>query len=141
MLYYKSALTLIVAATMISSSALACSCARRPTAEKILTQAPAVFTGNVLSSKSLTPGAVITTFEIIESFKGVKRGQIVRVHHKIGIPASCAVNFEIGKQYTLSTQAFALEPGLSTSRCLTWMFEPNISTRKETIMKMRELRQ
>lgn len=140
MLYDKSALAAIVAATMISSSALACSCARRPSAEKILAQAPVVFTGNVLSSKSITPHTVITTFKIMETFKGVEKGQIVRVHHKIGSSTTCAVNFEIGKQYTLSTQAFAQEPGLSTSRCLTWMFEPNVSMRRKIINQMRELR-
>src|SRR5688572_22977047 len=84
------------------AAAYACSCAP-PTAEGLLQSAPAVFTGVATGSVSATQGESITTFTVVEGFKGVRAGQVVRVRHRSGSSARCGTSFAVGATHTLST--------------------------------------
>jgi hypothetical protein len=118
--------------------ALACSCARNPTAEGILASATAVFTGTVRAVETIAPGQMVTTFVVAEPFKGAQRGQIVNVHHPSSASHSCGVSFDYGQSYTL---AASLERGaLWTSQCSTWMFLPHVGLSRDLIVRMRALR-
>src|SRR5450830_1281210 len=61
---------LVVAIAALADPALACSCARNPTAAQILGGATAVFTGTAQQSVLVAPGRLVTTFTVTESFKG-----------------------------------------------------------------------
>ena len=127
------ALVLLIATT---SAAAACSCARNPTAEGILSSATAVFTGIAEDSRTIGPNRSITTFRVVESFKGAKAGTI-KVQHNSGSSASCGVTFEVGKTYTLA--AHRTQNGLSTGLCATWMFLPHVGLSEVLIRDMRAL--
>jgi hypothetical protein len=119
---------------------MACSCASKATAESVLDGAAAVFTGVVEDSVPASPGRSITTFKIVESFKGATVGASLRVLHLSGSPASCGVRFKPGQTYTLTTHRTDSDPGLTTSHCSTWMFEPQVGRSASIIQRLRELR-
>ena len=123
-----------------ASSALACSCARNPTAEGLLQDAAAVFTGIAQESTAAGPGMSMTTFRVTEGFKGAEAGATVRVRHRSGPSASCGVRFARGTSYTLAAYSGGSEPGLSASLCSTWMFSTQVGLGNELIARMRSLR-
>ncbi|MFH1345511.1 MAG: hypothetical protein ABIL01_30560 [Pseudomonadota bacterium] len=118
--------TFIAAAAIVAivplDFAAACSCARPPTAQKIYDYSVAVFTGIARSNVAAERGSSITTFEVIESFKGMAAKATVQVHHRSGLSASCGVKFTPGATYTLSVRRSSNATGLTTSLCQNWMF-------------------
>jgi hypothetical protein len=123
-----------------SSQAMACSCARDPTAEGILDSASAVFTGTAEENLPVGSGGSVTTFRVTESFKGPPRGTIVRVKHRDGPSPSCGVTFSPGEVYTLAAYQTDNAGVLSTSFCSTWMFLPHVGLSRPLIERMREMR-
>lgn len=121
-------------------AAVACSCVPNPTAETILDEAAAVFTGVAQDSATTEPDQSVTTFTVVESFKGPGAGATVRVLHPSGSSASCGVKFSSGQTYTLASYRVEPGPGLSTSLCSTWMFAPQVGTSVDLIRRMREIR-
>jgi hypothetical protein len=107
--------------SLAPAAALACSCAP-PSAEGLLQSAPAVFTGTATESVPATQGESITTFTVVEGFKGVRAGQVVRVRHRSGSSASCGVRFAIGATHTLSTYREEVGTSLFASLCNTAIF-------------------
>jgi hypothetical protein len=132
-------LLLVLATILLADPALACSCARNPTAEKILEGATAVFTGTVRQSVPATPGHSMTTFTVTESFKGVRAGSTVRVVHRSGSSASCGVKFAPGETRTLAAHGSESERELATTLCSTWMFLPHVPISAGLIQQMRAL--
>ena len=132
-----SVLFIVVAS---ATPALACSCARNPTAEGLLQESAAVFSGIAQESRSVAPGVSVTTFRVTEGFKGADQGAIVRVRHRSGSSASCGVQFTRGTSYTLAAHAGGSDPALSASLCSTWMFMPQVGLGDELIVRMRSLR-
>lgn len=130
---------LVFATATLADPVLACSCARNPTAERILDGAAAVFTGVAQGSAPVAPGRSVTTFTVTESFKGAAAGVTVRVLHPSGSSASCGVKFSPGETYTLATQRNNTDPGLTTSLCSTWMFMPQVSISSGLIQRRRAL--
>lgn len=124
----------------MGEAAVACSCLPNPTAESILDEADAVFTGVARDSAVAEQGQSVTAFTIVESFKGPGAGATVRVLHPSGSSASCGVQFSSGQTYTLASHR--AEPGgvLATSLCSTWMFAPQAETSTDLIRRMREIR-
>ncbi len=122
-----------------AGAAYACSCAPDPTAEGLLQDSAAVFTGVAQGSTQVAPGVSVTTFRVTESFKGVAAGTTVRVRHRSGSSASCGVKFAPDTSYTL---AAGRGDGsvLSTSLCSTWMFLPQVGTGAALIDRLRALR-
>jgi len=118
--------------------ARACSCARNPTADDIYARHAAVFTGTVRAIQTIAPGQSVTTFVVSEPFKGVQRGEIVNVHHRSGASASCGVDFDYGKGYTLAASRDGAQ--LWTSQCSTWMFLPHVGLSGDLIARLRRLR-
>jgi hypothetical protein len=102
------------------ATAFACSCAQ-PTAEGLL-QSAAVFTGVATASVAATQGESITTFTVVEGFKGVRAGELVRVRHRSGSSASCGVQFAIGATHTLSTYREDVGTSLFANLCTTAIF-------------------
>ena len=131
-------ISLLLAASTVP--AFACSCARTPTAEGLLQDAAAVFTGIVEESRSVAPGVSVTTFRISESFKGAAAGTTVRVRHPSGSSASCGVKFERGASYTLSASRGDSDSALAATLCSTWMFAPQVGLGTALIERMRLLR-
>jgi hypothetical protein len=86
---------------LASNDAAACSC-RLPTAEALLASSASVFTGVALQSRPAGPREAVTTFRVTVGYKGVRRGQIVRVHHRSGPSASCGLRFEIGTAHPVA---------------------------------------
>jgi hypothetical protein len=133
--------TLLVAASAIwADAATACSCAHNPTAQSILGGAAAVFTGVAQTSASAAGGHSITTFTVVEPFKGAASGATMRVLHPSGSSASCGVKFTPGQTYTLAAHRVDSDPGLATSLCSTWMFSPNVGIGADLIRRMRDIR-
>ncbi len=135
------ALVLLVASSLaLADAAMACSCARNPTAESILGGAAAVFTGVARQSVPATGVRSITTFTVVESFKGAPAGATVRVLHPSGSSASCGVKFTPGQTYTLAAYRGTSEQSLTASLCSTWMFSPNVGIGADLVKRMREMR-
>ncbi len=113
--------TLLVSLAILLAAepALACSCARNPTAAGILQRAAAVFTGSVEQSTPLPGEHAATTFRVQESFKGPRAGGTVRVVHPSGSSASCGVKFSAGQSYTIAAQRDGAD--YATSLCSVWM--------------------
>jgi hypothetical protein len=132
-------LLLAFATAALTDPARACSCARNPTAEQVLEDATAVFTGTVRQSVSASPGRSVTTFIVTESFKGTRVGATVRVVHPSGSSASCGVKFAPGETHTLSVHGTESGPELATTLCSTWMFMPHVSISTGLIQQMRAL--
>ena len=130
---------LLVATAALTDTAMACSCARNPTAEGILEGAAAVFTGTVQQSVPVGRGGSVTTFTVTESFKGAPAGTTVRVAHPSGSSASCGVKFAPGETHTLSAHRIDRDPGLATTLCSTWMFMPQVGLGTDLIRRMREI--
>ena len=133
--------SIVIAAVAFASSvgsALACSCARNPTAEGLLASHAAIFTGTVRAVQTIAPGQSVTTFVVSEPFKGSQRGEIVNIYHRSGSSAACGVTFDYGKTYTLA--ASRQGPQLWTSQCSTWMFLPHVGISGELITGLRHLR-
>lgn len=128
---------LVLAIASLADPALACSCARNPTAAQILDGAAAVFTGTVQRNVAVAPGRSVTTFTVTESFKGARVGAAVRVLHPSGSSASCGVTFAAGETHTLATQRIEPDPGLATTLCSTWMFMPHVGLSADLIRQMR----
>jgi hypothetical protein len=116
------------------AAALACSCAQ-PTAEGLMQSAPAVFTGVATTSVRATQGESITTFTVLEGFKGVRAGELVRVRHRSGSSASCGVQFAIGATHTLSTYREEVGTSLFASLCNTAIFR--LREGEQIIQRMR----
>lgn len=135
-----AAILLLLALAVTTDTARACSCARNPTAEGILEGAAAVFTGTVQTSVPIAPGRSVTTFTVVESFKGAPAGTTVRVEHRSGSSASCGVKFSPGRTYTLSAHDSESGAGLTTSLCSTWMFMPQVPISAGLIRQIREIR-
>jgi hypothetical protein len=133
-----TALTGILALPALSATALACSCARNPTADGLFAAHQAIFTGTVRAIQTIAPGQSVTTFVVSEPFKGVARGEIVNIYHRSGASAACGVSFDYGKGYTLA--AAREGPQLWTSQCSTWMFLPQVGLSGELITGLRRLR-
>ena len=137
---FTTILVAFCAATISAGPALACSCAPNPTAKRILDQSAAVFTGVAQENLRVPPDRSITTFRIVEPFKGTSAGDVVRVLHRSGSSASCGVKFTPGASYTLAAYRTETSPGLSTSLCSTWMFKPIVGLSRPLIEQMRALR-
>ena len=133
-----SRILLVASAIMFPNAAMACSCARNPTAESILESATAVFTGVVQESARVGRGGPMTNFPVVDSFTGVAGGATARVRHPSGSSASCGVKFLPGETYTLA--AHDAESGLAASLCSTWMFSPQVGKRMDLIQRMRAIR-
>lgn len=143
----KSATLSLTAVLLLASThlAAACSCPRTPTAKGILANASVVFTGIARGSEPITVDDTaasgqnysITQFEIVEAFKGAEVGTTITIRHRSGRSASCGVKFEPDRTYTLAAHRGKL--GFSTSLCLTWMFQPNVSLGENLITEMRAL--
>ena len=124
-----------------AAPALACSCARNPTAAGILSSAAAVFTATVIDTKPIGDNASVTTFRITETFKGPGVGSSVEVRHRSGSSASCGVQFTPGRSYTLAVHHGGEDAAtLTTSLCSTWMFLPQVRLSQGLIDAMRALR-
>jgi hypothetical protein len=136
----RAALALLAFAALLAAviPALACSCARNPTAAGILASADAVFTAIVVHSEPAGKNISITTFRIVEAFKGPAAGSTVEVRHRSGPSASCGVKFAVGRSYTLA--AHRVGARLATTLCSTWMFLPQVGLSQGLIKDMRELR-
>jgi hypothetical protein len=133
--------SVLIAAIVLASSvgsALACSCARNPTADSLLASHAAIFTGTVRAVQTIAPGQLVTTFVVSEPFKGAERGAIVNIYHRSGSSAACGVTFDYGKAYTLA--ASLQGPQLWTSQCSTWMFLPQVGISGELLSELRRLR-
>jgi len=130
----------LLASSIFSDAPKACSCPRHPTAERMLNGSAAVFTGVAQSSVKAARTRSITTFRVIESFKGLAVSSTVRVLHPSGSSASCGVKFSVGKTYTLAVHHADTKPHLSTSLCSTWMFTPRVGLGPGLIRRMREIR-
>ena len=138
MLLLTRAALAIIATLMLAAPVLACSCARNPTAEGLLRDSDAVFTGAVQDVRSIAPGVSITTFVVTESFKGPAAGATVQVRHPSGSSASCGVHFETGTSYTLAV--YRGSHGLAATLCSAWMFLPQVGLGPDLIARMRALR-
>jgi hypothetical protein len=122
--------------SLASTVALACSCAP-PTAESLMQSAPAVFTGVATTSVAATQGESITTFTVVEGFKGLRAGELVRVRHRSGSSASCGVQFAIGATHTLSTYREEVGTSLFASLCNAAIFRSGEGA--AIIRRMRQL--
>ncbi len=129
----------VVSLLVSANAAMACSCVRHPTAESILDGAEAVFTAVAQDSAPVAAGQSVTTFRVVESFKGTTAGASVRVLHPSGSSASCGVKFAPARTYTLAAHRSDADPGLATSLCSTWMFSPNVGTGPDLIRRMRAI--
>jgi hypothetical protein len=103
------------------SAALACSCAPA-TFEGLFQSAPAIFSGVATESVPATQGESVTTFTVVEGFKGVRAGQSVRVRHRSGSSASCGVRFALGQTHTLSTYREEVGTSLFANLCTVAVF-------------------
>jgi hypothetical protein len=54
---------------------------------------------------------------VVTGYKGTKRGQLIRVHHRIGPSAACGVKFDRGQQHTLAVESDEDGKVLSISAC------------------------
>jgi hypothetical protein len=133
-----SVLLFILVSLAGADAALACSCARNPTADNLFVSHAAIFTGMVRAVQTIAPGQSVTTFVVSEPFKGVRRGETVNVYHRSGSSAACGVTFEYGKGYTLAASRQAAD--LWTGQCSTWMFLPHVGLSGELITRLRALR-
>jgi hypothetical protein len=122
--------------SLASIAAFACSCAP-PTAEGLMQSAPAVFTGLASQSVPATQGESITTFTVVEGFKGVRAGELVRVRHRSGSSASCGVQFAIGATHTLSTYREEVGTSLFASLCNTAIFRTREG--EQIIQRLRQM--
>ena len=130
-----------LALAALASPALACSCARNPTAQGIVASNVVVFTGVV--EKSTTPAGrkmTVTTFKVTESFKGTQAGATMQVSHYSGPSATCGVEFAAGESYTLAAYATDKPDLFSTNLCSTWMFLPHVGLSERLSKEMRALR-
>lgn len=128
-----------IVTTMATGGAMACSCAPVRSAERLMTNSTAIFTGVAESVRAAGPGRSVTTFRVVESFKGLKVGTRVEVVHRSGSPASCGVKFEVGERSTLAANRDDVDGMLSASSCSTWMFHPNVGSRERLINELRAL--
>jgi hypothetical protein len=120
-----------------ASAALACSCARNPSPDSILSSSTAVFTGVVQAVETVAPGQLITTFVVSEPFKGAARGTILNVYHPDSSAHPCGVSFTYGQSYTV---AASLQRGaLWTSLCSNLSALPD-GQAGELVTRLRALR-
>jgi hypothetical protein len=88
----------------------------------MLQSAPAIFSGVATASVPATQGESVTTFTVVEGFKGVRAGQSVRVRHRSGSSASCGVRFALGQTHTLSTYREEVGTSLFANLCTVAVF-------------------
>jgi len=136
----RAVLAGILFACVLAEGAQACSCAPNPTAAGIRQSSSAVFTGIATSSRRAGPGEAITTFKIIESFKGPAAGAIVQVRHPDGSSAACGVRFATGETHTLAAVATRAQRPLSANLCSVWMFLPQVGLSERLIGELRAMR-
>jgi hypothetical protein len=122
--------------SLAATAAFACSCAP-PTVESLVQSAPAVFTGVATQSVPATQGESITTFTVVEGFKGVRAGERVRVRHRSGSSASCGVQFAVGATHTLSTYREEVGTSLFASLCNAAIFRTGEGA--QIIQRLRQL--
>lgn len=118
-------------------AALACSCARCPTAEGTLGQSAAVFTGKVQNSVLTGPARSIIALRFIEAFKGTSSGAVLTIVHGRDPSASCAVKFAPGAVCTLAAYRDRSASHQSTSLCSLSMFNPGVVLGEQLIERMR----
>lgn len=131
---------IIALTVIISGPALACSCAGKPTAQKLLKQSAAIFTGVVQKVRPRPGEKSMTTFGILEAFKGPPAGSQMQVLHPSGSSASCGVSFIPGRTYTISVYRGPGGEGFATSLCSTWMFSSKAGHSARLVSDMRKLR-
>jgi hypothetical protein len=130
--------TLLGLLLLTATTALACSCGT-PTAEGLMSSAAAVFTGVATDSVSATYGQTVTTFKVIEGFKGALAGQSIRIRHGSGASASCGVKFKSGETHTVAAYKEQIGTTLFTSLCSVWIFR--FPAGEEVIQRMRLINQ
>lgn len=137
----KLALSLVTvcAALVLAGQAWACSCAGKPTAQDLLKQSAAIFTGVVQKVRPRPGEKSLTTFGILEAFKGPPAGSQMQVLHPSGSSASCGVSFIPGRTYTIAVYRRAGGENFATSLCSTWMFSPKAGLSAKLIRDMRKL--
>ena len=121
---------------LATTAALACSCAA-PTFEGLLQAAPAIFSGVATGSVPATQGESVTTFTVVEGFKGVRAGQSVRVRHRSGSSASCGVRFALGETHTLSTYREEIGTSLFANLCSVMIFRTRSG--EQIIQRLRQV--
>lgn len=131
--------TILIAGSIHAAPALACSCGRVGGADALMARAAAIFTGVAERTRSIGPNRSLTTFRVVEAFKGVRNGARVDVEHRSGHPASCGVTFEIGATHTLAAYRDEPRAPLGASSCSTWMFNPNVGSSGQLIRDLRAL--
>lgn len=128
--------TVCVLQALSTTAALACSCAPA-TVEGLLQSAPAIFSGVATESVPATQGESITTFAVVEGFKGVRAGQSVRVRHRSGSSAGCGVRFALGETHTLSTYREEIGTSLFANLCSVMIFRTRSG--EQIIQRLRQL--
>lgn len=117
----KLAILALTISLALSNAAFACSCRMTATADELMEQADAIFTGIAGSSTEVARRESVTEFRVTKAYKGVRPGQVIRIRHRSGPSASCGVNFAAGKRYTMTSyRREAGQPGageLSSSLC------------------------
>lgn len=130
----------ILLACVSAGSAQACSCAPNPTAASIRQSSSAIFIGIATGSRRVAPGEAITTFKVIESFKGPAAGATIKVRHPDGSSATCGIQFANGQTHTLAAAATKPRRPLSANLCSVWMFLPQVGLSDRLIGELRALR-
>lgn len=129
----------VVVAIFLPGGAQACSCAPGVSAERLMADAEVVFTGAAERSNASGPNEGVTTFRVIESFKGTSPGERLQVSHRTGAPASCGLDFADGQTFTLAARRDPATAALVTSVCSTWMFLPQVGMADRLVREMRAL--
>jgi len=122
MLVRRLGLSLIMAGAIAVSAAIACSCARHPSAAAQLRDAEVMFVGRAertatRSENGLTIG--VTRFAVERTLKGEVRAER-RIEHGMETGGMCGVVFQRGRTYTVI--AHAHEGRLVTSSCASPQF-------------------
>ena len=99
----------------------------------------AIFTG--VAERSIISGSnrSVTTFRVVEGFKGASPGDRLQVSHRTGPSAACGLDFADGQTVTLAAQRDASTAALITSVCSTWMFLPQVGMADRLIQELRAL--
>jgi hypothetical protein len=98
-------------------AALACKC-RLLSADELLNASDVIFEGAARRTRPTGGRSAVTAFRIVAAYKGVTRGQLVRVQHLSGPSASCGVHFARGRTHLISASREAAGAPLSASACM-----------------------
>jgi hypothetical protein len=118
----------------LSIDALACSCGR-PTVDRFLEYTVTIFTGVAQGSEPAERGRAITTFRVTRGYKGAKRGEIIRIHHRTFRPGNCGKTFESGKTYTVPASRARDGTTLTTNSCSFWIMGRHWKVLKERLQR------